>query len=664
MIYCRSRQTLVLAIMIFLLATNVWAAKRPVTGEDSVMLKRPQDAQISPDGKWVSFHYSEPKLKTAPRNSDIWIVSTTGGEPRKLTNAPKQDGRARWSPDGKWLAFLSDRDDSGKTQIFLIRIDGGEAIALTNQKASVSAHSWSPDGKRIAFLMTDPPSPEEEQRLRDRDDTQMFDDNFKYQRLYTVEVASGKVVQVTNMAANVWEYDWSPDGSKFVIAVSDTPRIDESYVRVRLETISSTGGPSTKLVSPSGKFPGKMRVPCWSPNGETIAYLASGAEGREPYAGCIWVVPSSGGQPKNLTERFTGTFTELNWLPNNQILGLAIESVHHSLQLVSPSNGEMKPLLAASEGAVLRPELSISADGKQLVMIKQDAKRPDDVWIKNIGNNSLTQVTRLNPNSEEWEWGSTEVVRWKARDGLEIEGILVKPLNYQTGQRYPLLVHVHGGPEAAELNGFHLGYSDWGYLMSARGYAVLMPNYRGSIGRGVSFGMADQGDMGGKEFTDIMDGIDMLIQRGIVDGNRMGISGWSYGGYMTAWAVTQTDRFKLGIMGAGIANWVSFMSQTDIPYENAEAHWGDALFKDSKIYADRSPVEHVAKARTPVLILHGAADPRVPLAQGQEFYARLRFQGVTTSLAIYPREGHGLGEAAHQLDAIRRMNEWVDKYLK
>lgn len=637
-------------------------AKRPVTAEDSVLLKRPNDAQISPDGKHIAFFYNETQLKTTPRNTDIWVVPTAGGAPRKLTNAPKSDSRPRWSPDGKWIAFLSDRGESGKNQIYLIRFDGGEAVALTNEKNAVSNHAWSPDGKRIAFMMTDSPSEEETKKINEKDDPELWDADFKYARLYTVDVETRKVTRVTDGTFNVWEYDWSPDGSKFVVAGSDTPRTDDSYVRVRLEVYPATGGAGTKLVTLSGKFPGKLRLPTWSPDGQTIAYLGSGGNGRESVAGRLWVIPASGGQARNLTEKFPGTFSYITWLPNKQVLAVAIEGVHHSINQVSPETGEIRPIMPASARGVLRGDVSISNDGTQIAMIKEDASHPADLWVMSSG--TPTQLTRLNPQSEEWEWGSSEVIRWKAKDGLEIEGVLVKPLGYQAGKRYPLLVHVHGGPEAADTNGFHLTYSDFAYLMSARGYAVLLPNYRGSIGRGVEYALADQGDMGGKEFQDIMDGIDHLIQQGIVDGDRLGIGGWSYGGYMTAWAVTQTPRFKVGVMGAGIANWVSFMSQTDIPYENAESHWADALFANPKIYAERSPVEHVGKARTPVLILHGAVDLRVPVAQGQEFYSRLRFQGVPTSLVIYPREAHGLTEAAHQLDAIRRMNEWFDKYLK
>ncbi|MBL8149710.1 MAG: S9 family peptidase [Blastocatellia bacterium] len=637
--------------------------KRPVTPEDNVMLKRPQDAQISPDGKFISFHYTEPQMTTSPRNSDVWLVSTSGGEVRKLTNAPRNDLRARWSPDGKSLAFISDR--SGRPQIYLIRIDGGEAKQLTNQPSAVSAHSWSPDGKYIAFLMTDPLTSEQEKKNKLFDDEQLFDADFRYSRLYTVEVATGKVTKVTEGQINVWEYDWSNDGKQFVIAVSDTTRIDEQYVRTRLDLVAATGGASRTLLIPKGKFQGKLRAPAWSPKGDQIAYLASGGDGMEPYAGRIWVVSANGGQPKNLTENFLGTFTEISWMPSgDQIVGNAIEGVYNSVLLVSPNNGEMKAVFAANENTVLQGAASVNSDGKIVAVIKEDSTHPADVWLKELSTNKLIQVTKLNPQSEQWEWGSSEVIKWKASDGLEIEGILVKPLNYEAGKRYPLITIVHGGPEAADTNGFLFGVSRGAFLLSARGYAVLMPNYRGSIGRGVAYAMADQGDMGGKEFTDIMAGIDDLIKRGLVDENRLAICGWSYGGYMTAWAVTQTNRFRAGIMGAGISNWVSFMSQTDIPYENAESHWGHQLFSNPKIYAERSPVDHISKAKTPVMIVHGAADPRVPLAQGHEFYSRLRFQGVPTTFVIYPREGHGLAEPVHQLDYFEKTFVWFDKYLK
>ncbi len=651
---------LIVWLAVLLLATQTLAYdKHPVNIDDYLSLKRVSDPQVSPDGKWVAYSYLEPRATTGARQSSIWLVSSAGGEPRRLTAGTVTDTQARWSPDSRHIAFLSPRGGDGN-QVYIISVDGGEARRLTSMKKPVSAHSWSPDGRHIAFLMTDPPTEEEEAKLKVMDDEEIWDGNFKYSGLYTVEVATGKVQRVSVANLNVWEYDWAPDSKHLVVACSDTPRVDDQYVRTRLEVLPTSGGEGRKLHLPGGKFQGKLNHPRWSPDGRHIAFLASGGEGMEAFAGRVWVIAASGGEARNLTEGYPGTFNSLSWLDNRTVTSIAIEGVYNALHKVDIETGVVSPIVAASEGGVMRSAHSVG--GGNIAVVREDSTHPGDVWV--YAGGKFFQVTKLNPQAEEWQYGESERVVWKARDGLEIEGVLIKPLGYKPGTRYPLIVNVHGGPEAADLMGFNFGVSTFGFMMSARGYAVLMPNYRGSLGRGVKFNLADQGDMGGKEFTDILDGVDHLVKIGLADPERLGIGGWSYGGYMTAWAVTQTDRFKAGVMGAGIANWTSFMGLTDIPYENAESHWGHKLFSDPKLYAERSPVEHVSKARTPVLIVHGAADPRVPLSQGQEFYSRLRYQGVTTQLVIYPREGHGLVEPAHQRDYFERIFEWYDRYMR
>ncbi|MCS6886199.1 MAG: S9 family peptidase [Acidobacteriota bacterium] len=652
-----SRMLLCLATAL-LVSSSLAYEKHPVNIDDFLSLKRPVDPQISPDGKWVVFSYLEPVSTTSPRRSSIWLVSTLGGQPRRLTAGAVVESNGRWSPDSRSIAFLSSRGGDGN-QIYVIDIDGGEARKLTSMRRSVSSHLWSPDGRYIAFLMTDPLTEEQEARRKAGDDEEIWDGDFKYSGLYTVEVATGKVNRVSATNINVWEYDWAPDSKRFVAVCTDTPRVDEQYVRARLEVLSVEGGEGRLLYKPAGEFHGKLNNARWSPDGSKIAFLASGGGGREAFAGRVWMLDLATGQARNLTEDYLGTFIAIAWLDAKYLACLAIEGVYSSL-LKLDAEGRITPLVSPSAGAVMRS--AHSCGGGKIAVLKEDSRHPADVWV--YADGKFSQLTDLNPQVADWLFGESERIAWQARDGLEIEGVLIKPLDYKPGTRYPLIVNVHGGPEAADLMGFNFGISAFGLMMSARGYAVLMPNYRGSIGRGVKYNLADQGDMGGKEFTDILDGVDYLIARGIADPDRLGIGGWSYGGYMTAWAVTQTNRFKAGMMGAGIANWISFMGLTDIPYENAESHWGHKIFSDPKLYAERSPVEQASKARTPVLIVHGAVDSRVPLSQGQEFYSRLRFEGVTTQLVIYPREGHGLVEPSHQRDYFERLFEWYDRYLR
>jgi dipeptidyl aminopeptidase/acylaminoacyl peptidase len=643
------------------LTPAAWAESHPITPQDVVRLRQARDAQISPDGSWVVFVVSQPSEKIATRNAAIWLVSTAGGEPRKFTSGPGQDESPRWSPDGRKIAFLSDRAEAGKSQIYIISPAGGEAVQLTKTDSSVSEIRWSPDGRRIAYLMTDPPTNEEQKRSEAKDDAVVLDQTFKHARLYTVEVESQKTQPVTPGAYTVWDYDWSPDGTQFVIMTTDTPKIDDSYIRRRIELISASGGSPTLLVPNQGK----MLRPTWSPDGSMIAYLAGRDDGREPYAGGVFVVRASGGKPRSVTETYPATFTHAQWMPDNQnLLCTAIQNVYSHVLLVSTSPEPSCLILTNEHKAVLRSNPTLSRDGRRIAFVREDARHPADVYTMRLSDGRATGLTELNRQAAELQFGETEVVRWKAEDDLEIEGVLVKPLGYEPGKSYPLIVQVHGGPESAELNGFHGSYSDWAFLLSAGGYAVLLPNYRGSIGRGSAFARADQGDMGGKEFRDIMAGVDAMIQRGIADGQRLGIGGWSYGGYMSAWAVTQTDRFDAAVMGAGIADWVSFMTQTEIPYENAIAHWAHEPFSNPELYRQRSPVTHIERVRAPVLVVHGQSDLRVPLPQGEEFYQRLKFRGVETQMVTYPREPHGFQETTHQLDVMRRVVEWFDQHVK
>lgn len=276
-------------------------------------------------------------------------------------------------------------------------------------------------------------------------------------------------------------------------------------------------------------------------------------------------------------------------------------------------------------------------------------------------------LTRLNPQLTDIQLGEQEEVKWKSTDGWEIEGVLVKPVGYRKGQRYPLVMQPHGGPESADLNGWYGTYSRWGQMLAGKGFAVFYPNYRGSIGRGPEFAMADHRDLMGKEFEDMVAGIEHLIKEGIADPERIGVGGGSYGGYTTAWAATYgSERFKAAVMWMGISNWISMTGTSDIFYENSTVHWNLMMYEENNydIYWQRSPLAHIKKANTPTLIIHGAADPRVPPSQSQEMYTALKWKGVPVEYVSYPREGHGVSERAHQYDFMNRVAAWFEQYLQ
>jgi dipeptidyl aminopeptidase/acylaminoacyl peptidase len=440
-------------------------------------------------------------------------------------------------------------------------------------------------------------------------------------------------------------------------------------MRRKLQTVPASGG-TARLVTTTA---GKLTQPRWSPDGKWIAWLGATAL-NDPFAGSVFVAPAAGGQARDLTPGYEGTATWLGWQPGAPatIAFTAIErqdTKAYAMDVAATSGTaglKSGPTsLPLPTGAItIAGGLSFSRDGKIAAFAGDTPRHPPEVYLID-GGAQATRVTTTNPQLAGVSFGEQEVVRWKAADGLDIEGVVVKPVGYRPGTRYPLVMQPHGGPESADLNGWLGTYSRWGQLLAGRGYVTFYPNYRGSIGRGVKYSMGDHRDLMGKEFADMLSGIDHLVTIGLVDGDRVGVGGGSYGGYTTAWAVTHgSDRFKAGVLWMGISNWYSMTGTSDIFFENSTVHWDLVMYDNYPIYWERSPLAHVGKAKTATLIIHGAADPRVPIGQSQEMYTALRWKGVPVEFVTYPREGHGLSEAAHQLDFMRRVTGWFDRYLK
>ncbi len=658
----QSRTKLVWLPLVVLAVTLPVRAQEKVLTPDLIMtIRTVTDVQISPDGSRIVYQLSRARAadeKPGPAVPELWTVPARGGGPSRFTTGPDGDRSAQWSPDGRTIAFLSRRPAGDPAQIHLIGAGGGEAVRLTSAETSVSAFKWSPDGKRIAYTATDPKTKEEQEAEKKGHDWTVADRNYKHMRLHAIDVTSKKTAVVTTDAITVHDFDWAPDGARLVVAAADTPTVDDSYMRTTVRSVSASGGAATPLT----KTAGKLTHPRWSPDGKWIAWTGATAL-NDPYAGSIFAAPASGGAAENLTAGYEGTVTWIAWLPGapSTIVFTAIERQDTRAYTLALPAKTRTPLPTGN--AVIAGGLSFGGDGKTMAFAANTAAHPSEVFV--LDGAATRRVTTTNPQLNGVALGAQEVVRWRAADGLEIEGVIVKPIGYQEGRRYPLVMQPHGGPEGADLNGWAGGYSRWGQLLAARGYATFYPNYRGSIGRGVKFSMADHRDLMGKEFTDMLAGIDHLVKIGLVDGNRVGVGGGSYGGYTTAWAVTAaSERFKAGVMWMGISNWYSMTGTSDIFFENSTVHWDLMMYDNYPIYWDRSPLAHIAKAKTPTLIIHGGADPRVPIGQSQEMYTALKWKGVPVEFVTYPREGHGVGEAAHQLDFMNRVLGWFDKYLK
>jgi dipeptidyl aminopeptidase/acylaminoacyl peptidase len=586
-----------------------------------------------------------------------------GGAPRRLTD--QDDRLPRWSPDGRRIAFLGRRDGSTTTQIHLVGADGGDLRPLTSAPSSIGLFKWSPDGRWIAYTCADPKTEAERQEEARGRDWTVMDQNYKHTRLHRIDVASGRTELVTRADMTVHDFDWSPDSQTLVVGAAATPTIDDSFMGVRLHVVPASGGTPEPFV----KTEGKLTSPRWSPDGQWIAWLGATSV-DDPYAGSVFIAPARG-RARNAPDRTNATpdqertATWLGWRPGSPDTVAYVAAERQSTPLLFRRAAVPGSAFGPQDARIILGGPSFSGDGRRFVLVAHAPSHPPEVFAGEEGSNPLRRLTTTNPQLEGVELGAQEIISWKARDGWVIEGVLVKPVGFRTGQRYSLVVQPHGGPESADPNGWYGSYSRWGQMLAGAGFLTFYPNYRGSIGRGVAFAKADHRDLMGREFQDILDGVDHLVAQGLADANRVGIGGGSYGGYTSAWAATYaSDRFKAAIPWMGISNWISMTGTSDIFLENSTVHWNLVMYHNYDRYWDRSPLRHINRARTPTLIVHGAADPRVPPGQSHELYTALKWKGVPVEYVIYPREGHGLVERAHQEDFMRRVLAFFEKHLQ
>jgi dipeptidyl aminopeptidase/acylaminoacyl peptidase len=619
------------------------------------------DVTISPDGENVVFSRSRWRDESeppGPAHANLWLVAATGGEPRRLTHADGRDSMPRFSPDGSTLAFLAQRgEDSKRTRVLLLPLGGGEARSLTDERFNVTELAWAPDGRTIAFVAEEPKTAEEEAAVKAGRDQVVVDQDLRPRRLWLADVSTGRVSPLASLGEDsAWAFDWSPDGSALVAVVTERNRTDDSYMfkRIRILPLEGKGRELVPIV-------GKVGEVAWSPDGRTVAWLG-GVDASDPYQGSLFVVPAAGGTPRNLTGATEETGQSLAWLPDGHIALASVTGTETGVWRVDPSTARREPLVPP--GVAAFTAISWARDASRYAFEGSTSQHPPDVWAGRPGT-PPARITESNPRLEALPRGAQGTVRYPASDGLEIEGVVIRPVGFEDGVRYPLVVIVHGGPESQFLNAWINSYSRPGHALAERGFVVFFPNYRGSTGRGVAFSKADHRDLGGREFVDVLDGIDHLAETGWIDPDRVGMMGGSYGGYFTALAVTKhSERFAAGVKLFGITSWESFLGQSDIPVENAMVHWDLWCYEHVALCREASPIAHIDKADTPTLILQGKEDLRVPKAQSDELYAALRWKKVPVEYVVYPREKHGFGEGAHRLDALSRILQWMTRYLQ
>ncbi|MEO8448637.1 MAG: S9 family peptidase [Gemmatimonadota bacterium] len=634
-----------LTVVFLMVVSARGAAQRPMTPDDVLSMRQVGDPQLSPDGKWIAYVVSAVDLADDAVNSDVWIVPTAGGTPVRLTTSKKADNQPRWSPDGKWIAFVSGRDE--KPQIFLIRPNGGEAEKLTESKTGVQSFQWSPDGTRLAYVAVREPTPDEEKREKEKDDAIVVDRDFKLTRLWLMDLATRKATEVVKGDFQLSDPRWSPDGSRIAYVTTPSPKADDGSLSDIFVYDVGSGG-SRKLV----ENPGPDNGPRWSPDGRDIVYLSREGKLRSIEQLKLMRIAAAGGTPRPLAPGFLYQPQPVTFSPDGKTVYFTA-GVRTTSQLFSmPAEGGEPRQVSSGSGAM--SAASFAADGKVVAFTKSDVEHPTDVYaVRDLASFVPQKLTDHNPDLGKLALGKGEVVKWKSKDGMEIEGVLLYPVGYQPGKRYPTIAFIHGGPSGAWTEAFPGSWGNYGHVYAGKGWVSFYPNVRGSSNYGEKFLLANLKDWGGGDYQDIQTGLDELVRRGIADSTKLAQSGWSYGGYMTAWTLTQTNRFKAVMVGAGLTNMYSMYSTNDLQ-TTLENYFGGEPWNDEQAYRRASAMVFIKQAKTPTLIMHGQQDTRVPIGQAQELYMGLKKNNVPVTLVFYPREGHGLGEPRHQLDKMKR----------
>jgi dipeptidyl aminopeptidase/acylaminoacyl peptidase len=620
-------------------------AAKLLTPEAALSLRSISDLQFSPDGLRVAFVVTEPP-KGERRARHIWLYEKTSNSARQFTYSAKEESSPRWSPDGKQLAFLSNRDE--QQQIYVMRIDGGEAAALTKGKRSISNFVWSPSGKQIAFLAPDAKTDGEEKKEKDKDDAHVVDRDDKQPRLWLLTLATSEAKALSDSKWETSELAWLPGGDRIIVSATDHPESDQETHRIF--SISVSDGSRKLILAPHGPFR-DLRV---SPDGMTVSYVGCRVDGPAPHDLMLLDID------KRATRNLTGAsldraIMEHRWMKDGSMLALYADGFRHKLVGYSPEGMSNNPANPPS-GNINAFAVSESGD---VVFAGQSATAPPELWLWNQ-KDTPQQISHLNDSWKKFTLSTPEFYKYKSFDGLQIEAALLKPAGADGKSKLPLVALIHGGPTGNWQDSIEV----WGQLLAARGYAVFYPNIRGSVGYGQEFIEMNRGDWGGADFKDVMWGVKDLIDRGIADPAKLGIGGWSYGGYMAEWAITQTNDFKAAVSGAGLSNLISEYGSEQHPSYD-EWFYGVPYESDSLVkFLNSSPFTQLKNAKTPTLILQGEADTTDPPEQSRELYRGLKHYGVETELVVYPREPHGLREEKHLLDRVRRILSWYDAHLK
>ena len=657
---------LAFALSALILATaSLPAQSRVPTVDDLLALESAGGAQLSPDGRWVAYTVTSTDWKADAFVSQLWLANVETGERRQLTRHPKGAGGAQWSPDGTWLSFVATRDDD-KPQLYAMRVDGGEPVRLTKGESGVSTYRWSPKGTSIAFTASDAESKAQKERKDRYAPFEVVRRDYTFSHLYTIGVAEALVepqagrARTSGIRFTVQAFDWSPDERQIAFSATINPDLVQGKTAdIYVVTLGTAPG-ANDAVRTLVAQPGPDNNPVWSPDGSQVAFTSM--MGNETYFASnsrIAVVPSAGGKPASLTDAFDENPGLLDWRGGAIWFAGAQRTASHLFRL-DPATRRITRV-SAPDGAIFGG-FSFDRDAGKVAFTVSSSTALPEIAVSDAGAWSPKPLTTMSTQLQGLQLATREVISWKSKDGAMIEGVLIKPANFDPARKYPLLCVIHGGPTGTDRptlpDSRYYPVDIW----AGRGALVLKVNYRGSAGYGEAFRKLNMRNLGVGDAWDVLSGVDHLIAKGWVDPAKVGSMGWSQGGYISAFLTTSTTRFAAISVGAGISNWATYYYNTDITPFTIN-YLGDDPADDPAIYAKTSPMTYVKQAKTPTLIQHGELDRRVPIANAYELRQGLEDRGVPVEMVVYKGYGHGITKPKSMRAVMEHNLAWFNHYL-
>ncbi len=640
---------------------SVEPVKRVPTVEDLMALRSAGGPRISPDGRRVAYAITETDFDQDAYVTQIWLVDVASGQAVQLTRGKKSSSGPTWSPDGRWIAFTSSRVDD-KSQIFAISPDGGEAIQLTKAETGVGGFDWSPDGKTIAFTASDPVSDEDKARKDFYGDYDVVRREYTHSHLWTVDVAEAMRApqpgrrRTSGKTFTVNGFDWSPDGTKIAFGATVNPDLINGGTS-DIYVVDLSGDAVRKLVDQ----PGPDSSPLWSPDGRSI--LFSSAMGRRDYFAMdsvLALVPADGGPIRPLTAAFDENPYAVTWDKAGIYFSAMQKTSAHLFRLDPVSLGIER---VSAPDAAMVSGFSFSKDGLRVAFQEGTATALPEIFVTEFPWKPRL-LTRMTDQVAGWVLGTRELISWKSKDGATIEGVLIKPADFDPAKKYALLCIIHGGPTGVDRPALLSGDSRYypSDIWAARGALILKVNYRGSAGYGEKFRRLNYRNLGVGDAWDVLSGVDVLVKKGWVDGNRVGCMGWSQGGYISAFLTTSSKAFKAISVGAGISDWATYYYNTDITPFTIQYLGADPV-TDPAIYAKTSPMTYIKNAATPTLIQHGEFDRRVPIPNAYELRQALEDRGVPVEMVVYKGYGHGITKPKSMRAVMEHNLAWFGRYI-